>query len=475
MNSRVEVCRVFLLGLIFAFAACATEEEVVAPPVSPIDYGSISNIRFSDHVRPLMVRSCARSGCHESGTRAAGLDLSSWTAMIRGSTFGEALVPFSPERSLLVSLFDGTPQRKPHPALGAQGLADVELNFLKRWIREGARDDSGVVPSVPTGRRLYVPNQGDDMVAIIDVDNLIVSRYVNVGSSPASDAPHFVVADDNYWYVSLIGAGQVWKFDARTDTLVGVTSISGSPALLELTADGSKLYVSQFMTASTNRVNVINTATMSVIRSIPVWTMPHGIRLNRAGTRLYVANMMSDNISVIDVATDSVIAMTMVAHDASPFGPVRYMPVELAVSPDDAFVLVTCSERQEVRMFDAVTMALIDSFRVGDQPWHLQFSPDGLYCYVANRRGNTVSIIHMPMRHVMETVTAPATFSYPHGCDVSRDGRYTFISSENIGHTFTPRYAMEFVGNVAVIDNVTLQIVKTLEVGRMPTGISITR
>ena len=182
----------------------------------------------------------------------------------------------------------------------------------------------------------------------------------------------------------------MWKFDANADTLVRIASVPGSPALLSLTPDGSKLYVSQFMTSSTNRVVVVNTATMTVMKSIPVWTMPHGMRMNNAGTRLYVANMMSDNISVIDVATDSVVATVPVAYDAHIFGPTKYMPMEIAVSPNDSLMMVTCSEWREVRMFDATTNALVDSFQVEDQPWHLQFTPDGEFCYVTDRRGNAV-------------------------------------------------------------------------------------
>ncbi|MEK9139361.1 MAG: beta-propeller fold lactonase family protein, partial [Bacteroidota bacterium] len=203
--------------------------------------------------------------------------------------------------------------------------------------------------------------------------------------------------------------------------------------------------------------------------------MPHGMRMNNAGTRLFVANMVSDNISVIDVATDSVVATVPVAYDARPFGPTKYMPMEIAVSPNDSIVMVTCSEWQEVRMFSATTNALLDSFHVGNQPWHLQFTPDGKFCYVSNRRGNSVSQIHIPMRHVMSTITLASTFAYPHGVDISADGRYVFVSNENVSHVYTPRYNTEWVGNVCVIDHVSGQVVKVIEVGEMPTGLSVGR
>ncbi len=460
---------IVVLGMLHG---CTRQESVVTP--APIDYSNISTIVYSQHVQPLLNQTCATANCHDAGTKAAGLALTSWADVLKGSRHGEALIPFAPERSLLTLLFDGTTLRRTHPTLTGRSLTTPEVAFLKRWIAEGARNDNGETPFMHTTRKLYCPNQSDDNVAVVDLDNGVVMKYISVGVSPANDAPHFVVTGDHYWYVSLIGTGQVWKFDIHADTLVKKGTVQGSPALLVLTPDGSKLYVSQFMTSSTNRVVVLNTSTMTVIKTITVWTMPHGMRMNRAGTRLYVANMMSDNISVIDVARDSVVATIPVAYDASPFGPTKYMPMEVAVSPNDSVFMVTCSEWNEVRMFNATTNTLIDSFHVDAQPWHLQFTPDGEFCYVTNRLGNSVSVIHIPMRHVMSTIAAPATFAYPHGVDISADGRYVFVSNENISHLYVPRYSMEYVGNVCIIDHMTGQIAKVLEVGKMPTGLAVT-
>lgn len=444
-----------------------------APAASPgVDYGSITTIVYSQHVQPLLGSRCAGTGCHDGATMAAGLSLASWNDVMNGSQYGEAVVPHQPSHSLLVKLFDGSPVRKQHPA--SIRLTTGEAAFLERWIAEGAKKDDGSVLVTPPGKRLYVPNQGEDNVCIVDQDRMVVTAYMNVGNSPANDGPHFIVANQDYWYVSLIGAGEVWKFDAHSDSLVGTASVAGSPALLALTPDGSKLYVTQFMTSSTNRVVVLNTATMSSVKSIPVWTMPHGIRMNHAGTRVYVANMMSDNLSVIDVFTDSVVATVPLAFDAVPFR-TKYMPMEVAISPDDSLVLVTCSEWDEVRMFSASSYALLDSFHVGDQPWHLQFTPDGEFCNVTNRLGNSISVIHIPMRHVMSTIVFPNLLSLPHGIDVSPNGRYMFVSNENVGHLYTPRYDTRFLGNVCVIDRITEQLVKVLEVGVMPTGLAVTR
>lgn len=460
-----------LAVVVIVFCQSCRNDDMLSPV---IDYDAIKSITYSIHVQPLLNTRCATNDCHSSHGNAAGLSLSSWNELIEGSSYGEVIIPHRANRSLLTRLFDGTALRKPHPSITVPPTRS-EANFLKRWINEGARNDFGLIPYQHSMRKVYVPNQGEDNVAIIDIDNLVVYKYVDVGRMPVVDGPHFVVSDQDYWYVSLISVGEIWKFDAHTDTLVQIATVPGAPALLALTPDGSKLYVSQFTTSSTNKIFVVNTATMTVSNSITVWTMPHGIRMNHQGTLLYVANMMSDNVSVIDVASDAVVATVPLASNANPFGPPKYMPMEIAVSPNDSIVLVTCSETREVRMLDAVTNTLVDSFSVGDQPWHPQFIPDGNFCYISNRRGNSVSVIHIPMRHVMETITSPSPiyFDYPHGCDVSKDGRYVFVSNENSGRRFLPRYTQDNIGNVCVIDKNLNQIVKVLEVGEMPTGLAV--
>ncbi|MBI3194050.1 MAG: beta-propeller fold lactonase family protein [Ignavibacteriae bacterium] len=469
--NRILLLLFLLFVVMIAVQSCREDEQITTP-----DYNTIVTISYSQHVQPLFQRSCATSGCHDNATNAAGLSLTNWQRVLKGSTFGNVLIPFRAEKSLLTYLFDGTSLRRQHPALSS-ALSRAEINFLKRWITEGAKNDDGAIPFEHSTRKVYVPNQQEDNVAVIDQDSLVVTRWISVGNSSAIEGPHFIVADNNFWYVSLINAGQVWKFDGHKDTVVKKANVFGAPALLALTPDGNKLYVSQFTSSSTNKISVVNTSTMIQSKTITVMTMPHGIRMNHAGSKVFVANMMSDYLSVIEVATDSVIAEIPLAYDANPFGPVKYSPMEVAVSPDDNYLLVTCSENNEVRMFDATTYALLDSFHVGQQPWHLQFTPDGNWCYVTNREGHSVSVLHIPMRHVMQTITSnsPRYFDYPHGCDISSNGKYIFISNENATPGYTPRFANDNIGNVCVIDAVLNQVVKVLEVGKMPTGLCVTQ
>ena len=57
-----------------------------------------------------------------------------------------------------------------------------------------------------------------------------------------------------------------------------------------------------------NTVSVIDTATNTVLVTIPVGQFPSGVAVTPDGKRAYVANQNTNNVSVIDAATNTVAA-----------------------------------------------------------------------------------------------------------------------------------------------------------------------
>lgn len=67
-----------------------------------------------------------------------------------------------------------------------------------------------------------------------------------------------------------------------------------------------------------NNVSVIDTATNTVVATVPVGASPEGVAVNRASTFAYVAN--KNAVSVIDTATNTVVATVPVGKRPSAFG-----------------------------------------------------------------------------------------------------------------------------------------------------------
>jgi len=102
---------------------------------------------------------------------------------------------------------------------------------------------------------------------------------------------------------------------------------SQNPSGVAITPDGTRAYVT--ISFPNNLVSVIDTATNTVISTIPVGVGPTGVAITPDGTRAYVTNDGSDTVSVIDTATNTVAGTIVVG--SSPFG-VTITPAPQATS-----------------------------------------------------------------------------------------------------------------------------------------------
>jgi YVTN family beta-propeller protein len=100
-----------------------------------------------------------------------------------------------------------------------------------------------------------------------------------------------------------------------------------------VTPDGSKVYVTN---VNSNTVSVIDTATNTVIATIPVGTTPQGVAVTPDGSKVYVANSDSNTVSVIDTATNTVSATTPVGSYPVAFGVFIHPPSKFAGTPGNA-------------------------------------------------------------------------------------------------------------------------------------------
>jgi YVTN family beta-propeller protein len=99
--------------------------------------------------------------------------------------------------------------------------------------------------------------------------------------------------------------------------VVATIPVGSLPYGVAVSPDGRKVYVANYLS---NSVSVINTATNSVTATLPVGTTPAGVAVTPDSSRVYVANFGSNNVSVIVGATNAVIATIPVGTGPVAFG-----------------------------------------------------------------------------------------------------------------------------------------------------------
>lgn len=444
--------------------------------------GAPETIVYSREIQPLFARSCLAS-CHDAATHAAGLDLTSWDALIRGSENGEVVIPFRSGRSHMVHRLMG--MGSDSSSVSHSLLSGSESARLSAWIDAGARNDAGEVPYANSTRKIYVASQGADEVSVLDLDALVVFRIVDVGTSPNLDGPHNIWVDGpgRRWYVSLINAqpGVVAQYDAATDAFLARAVVGDSPANGVTSADGSRVYVTNWdqRTDRLGTVRVIDAASMTVVDTIQVGGRPHGITMSPDGRYLYTTNYYTDDVSVVDLSLPepAEVSRIPVALDTDPLTPLEYQPNDVVVSPDGRFLFISLfqQDRAEVRVLDLEGDSLYAVVPTGGSAFLEELSPGGGELYVADWGSNTVSVIRAPDLVNVATL-ADGHFSKPHGVAFSPDGRYAFVTSENRDGTAPehhPGSAGGPNGNLAVIDTATREVVKVLELGPVAAGIAV--
>ncbi len=358
MRTGSNIILIILLS-IFTFLGC--DEETVIPLVDETNNGFQKK-----EVAEIFSQNCLDAGCHGNSEPHHDLKLTSFSEMIKGSLGrplgnhshkliaksnhgdgvygGSPIVPFNAERSLLYQLITGSienqNQRMPYQK---NLLSQPQIDVIKNWINEGARDYNGNVP-YSGGQKIFVCNQGSDEIFEIDAQNNVVSRIINVNLQPSvTDAPHNIQIRGGYYYVTLISANRLLKIDASTNQIVGQVSGLENAGMIQITNDGKTAFVSRSSTAPSiyNVIYAIDTETMTKKAdiSLPVTGLPHAIWLSSDDTKLFVGNLTKDRISIVDVATLEVLEDDIILSSGTE---PTHEPMHLYVSPDDKYLYINC-------------------------------------------------------------------------------------------------------------------------------------
>ena len=195
-------------------------------------------------------------------------------------------------------------------------------------------------------------------------------------------------------------------------------------------------------------VSVINTASNSVVSTIPVQAQLIGIGVNTNFDRMVVANSGANTMEVVNTVNNGV------TQDL----PVGSAPYGVLESPDGLREYVANSGSGNVSVFNAVTSALIATVLVGNKPQGLAISPDGTRLYVTNTGSATISVINTVVNEVTATINLSIS---PFGITISADGKMIYVTDNG-----SP-------GVVVAISTESNSVVSTIPVGKNPAGITV--
>ncbi len=233
-------------------------------------------------------------------------------------------------------------------------IIDVPTHTVTGAVTDSSFNLPTGITMAPNGKKAYVANQSGPSVSIIDTD-------------PTSPSYNTVTG--------LVTANILYPFTA--------------PTWIAFTPDGTKAYVTN-ASGFDSTINVINAISDTVTQYVSgLFYNPNDILITPDGTTAYVPQNSTSQISIIDVATDSIASPANVTDTLS----LLNGPTYLAITPDGKALYALNPRADSVTIIDTATNAtvvdVLDPLMTLNTPFAMAITPDGSTGYITNTTGGS--------------------------------------------------------------------------------------
>jgi len=207
-----------------------------------------------------------------------------------------------------------------------------------------------------------------------------------------------------------------------------------------------------------NDVSVINVANNTVVATVPVGDGPTVVAITPDGAFVYVTqrnlSTFAPEVAVIATASNTVVAVVPLVGCG--FAPI---PIYIAITPDGAFAYVANTSSNDVSVIATASNTVVATVPVGPNPQGgVAITPDGAFVYVPNRNSDDVSVIATAGNTVVATVPGG---DGPNGVAITPDGAFAYVTNNGSN-------------DVSVIATASNTVVATVPVGFGPGQVAIT-
>jgi YVTN family beta-propeller protein len=308
----------------------------------------------------------------------------------------------------------------------------------------------------PTHPLLFVVNGGDGTLSVLDVESNTVTGSIDLGDV---EFPHHVSIsrDGATLMVAVPGMdfskghemggshtmpGAVLKVDVASGKVVQNKALPLMNHNAAFSPDGTEVWTAQM--GMPGSVLILKADTLEQVTSLPLDHMPTEVTFAADGNTAFVANEMTNDVSVIDVAKKTVITKVYVAE-----GPVGAWPGSNNV------MYVDSEEGQAITAIDGATHATLNSFPLGFAPGMAALAPDSTL-WVSDSTGGAVVIFDPKTGKSLGKIpTAAGT----HAILFAPDGKRAYISNQT-------------ANSVSIIDVAAKAVLATVPVGKLPNGLA---
>ncbi|MBF0464727.1 MAG: hypothetical protein HQK88_09185 [Nitrospirae bacterium] len=298
----------------------------------------------------------------------------------------------------------------------------------------------------------YVTNEGDDNLIVVDLSTEKVVKTLPTGKTPHALA----FTKNGKVYVNNRGSRDLTVIDANKFEIIKTIPLPAISMLIAVSPHWKTLAV---VYKDALKVSFIDTATDTIIKTIPIGKEPDGIfkgamikhpYWSKDGGYIYVSDNVNNTIVKIAVATGeikSTLSMPGSNHYLHPSkdGKLLYAVNETTKEGGTSITLIDVDK-------DRIVKNIPIPLEAGEKGLghHGVFTKDGKYFFSCNEGGTTVAVLDVDKQEITKTLKAGMGAGHP---AMAIDGKYIFViqHKDNI---------------VTVIDVDKQEVVKDIHVGK---------
>ena len=227
-----------------------------------------------------------------------------------------------------------------------------------------------------------------------------------VGKSlPVGDLPLNIAISSTQKYMAVTNNGQstqsIQLIDVKREKVLDNVEIPKSWLGLKFSADEKYLYASGgndnwILKYAVTKNKLKLTDSIKLGDKWPAKISPSGIEIDDAKHTMYVVTKENNSLYVIDLLSKQIKQQIQLGGEA----------YTCLLSNDKTELYITCWGCDKIIVFNTVQNKIIDNVAVGDNPNDICLSKSGQYLFVANANDNSVSVVDIKQRRVLETLNA---------------------------------------------------------------------
>ncbi|MEP6627504.1 MAG: bifunctional YncE family protein/alkaline phosphatase family protein [Ginsengibacter sp.] len=198
--------------------------------------------------------------------------------------------------------------------------------------------------------------------------------------------------------------------DVSSGKILDNITVAKSWVGLKFSADGKFLYASGgndnwIIKYAVKNNKLLMKDTLKLGKKWPEKISPAGIDIDDKRNLLYVVTKENNSLYILDLITKKTVGKYKLDGEG----------YTCLLSPDKSELYISCWGCDKLVVFDTKTRTISSQINVGDNPNDICLTKNGKYLFVANSNDNSVSIINVAAKKVIETLTSSLYPNAPQG------------------------------------------------------------